>query len=302
MLSVKFSDLFLSKFYESHPIPPFPKLKKNPSLDPGSYHHLPDWFEGIQNGSFVLTLGYSEVGNYDWSTILHKPITHQRLLMDLPPIEFPIQIREEREGLTTREQTLEILRQMGDSQQEKMARKLVHYGVEVGLSSLSFKDFRIVQKEHQWGLVSFNPQIFQNPNALHSKETTMRILSASLMRGLSKKGDSRCPPLTDLEPIDQKISPFFNELKELHLQSTRYSFTKIFLSILSIGILPLFYLIQSAITSYKVKKLHKKLEKRSFITNPYIEHARRVNEVSIKIQNLLKDTKVVSSEPSIMVC
>jgi hypothetical protein len=302
MLSVKLSDLFFSQFYESHPITPFPKVKKNEILDPGSHHHLPDWFEGIQNGSFVLTLGYSEVGIYDWSTVLHRPITHQGLLMDLPPIEFPIQIKEQREGLRTKEQTLEILKQMGDSLQEKMARKLVHYGVAVGLSTLSFKDFRILQGDHQWGMVSFNPQIFQNPSALHSKETTMRIITISLMRELSINRGTRSASFMDLEPIDPKISPFFNQLKELHQQSIRYSFTKIFLSILSVGILPLYYLIQSAITLYKITKLYKKLEKRTFIVSPYIEQARRVNEVSIKIQHLLRDTKIISSEPNIMVC
>ena len=302
MLSIKFSDLFLSQFYESQPIPPFPKVKKSPTLDLESYHHLPDWFEGIHNGSFVLTLGCSELGIYDWPTILHKPITHQGLLMDLPPVQFPIQNVEEREGLTTKEQTLEMLGEMGDPLQEKMARKLVQYGVAVGLSTLSLKDFRIVQGSIQWGMVSFKPQIFQNPNALHSKQTTMRILTASLMRGLSKNGGTGCNILTDLEPMDPKISPFFNQLKELHQQSIRYSFTKVFLSILTVGILPLFYLIQSAISFCKIKQLKKKLEKRSFIASPYIEHARRIDEVSIKIQHLVKDTKVVPIEPKIIVC
>lgn len=302
MLSVKFSDLFFSQFYESNPIPPFPKVKKCVTLDPRLHHHLPDWFEGIHNGSFVLPLAYSEVGIYDWSTILHRPITHQGLLMDLPPIEFPIQLKEEREGLTTKEQTLEILGEMSDPLQEKMARKLVQYGVAVGLSTLSLKDFRIVQGSIQWGMVSFKPQIFQNPNALHSRETTMRILTASMMRELSKNGGTGCNLLTDLEPLDPKISPFFNQLKELNQQSVRYSFTKIFLSVLTIGILPLFYLIQSAINFCKISQLHKKLEKRAFIASPYVEHARRVNEVSIKIQHLLRDTKVVSIKPKIVVC
>lgn len=302
MLSVKFVDVFLSQFYESNPIPSFAKITKRNDSDPIILKDLPDVFEGIYNSSFVLTLANEDLRAFDWQAILHKPICRYGLLMDLPPITFPIQKQTERRGLTSQNQTLYVLGEMGENLQRKMARKLVHYAAAVGLARLSFENFRVLEKGCQWGLVCFDPKIFQNPDAKHSIETTTRILAVSLMRGLSATAPNGKNSYLKLEPVDPKISPFFDELKALYKQSIRYSFTKIFLSIISVGILPVYYAIRSAVICYKIQNLTKKLEKETLVKDLFLKQRRKICKISKQIQKLVGDTAVISSESQLIRC
>lgn len=283
MLSISFKELFWAEFYHESPLSPFP-LMKNPEQIDQKFHHISvEWFSQSENGTFVSSLPTKDLFKYDLRKHLCLKACQLRLFIDLPQLSLDPSNSLKRKNILSSEQTIQKIGEQSDDEQENLARTLLAFATEIGLSSLSFDDFRLTKGDNNWALVAFEPKIFQNPQILHSRETTQRFLATSLMKSLSNPYPDNPIDLKKLQPQSPRLAPFFSELKKIHEESRRLSITKIFLSIVSCGFLPLYYLMKCCWKFYQITRLKKKLLKLTFGKNPYTERAEKMLDCCIKM-------------------
>ena len=283
MVSISFRELFWAEFYQESPLSPFPLVKIPQQIDQKFHQISVEWFSQSENGTFVSSLPTKDLLKYDLRKHLCLKACQMRLFVDLPQPHLNPKDTSRRKNILSSQQTIQKIGEQSDDEQENLARSLLAYATEIGLSTLSFDDFRLTKGENNWALVAFEPRIFQNPQILHSRETTQRFLATSLMKCLSKPCSDNHMDLKKLQPQSPLIAPFFTELKKMHGESTRFSITKIFLSIVSCGFLPLYYLLKCCWKFYQITRLKKKLLKLTFGKNPYTERAEKMLDCCIQM-------------------
>jgi len=292
MVPVNFKELFLAEFYHESKLSLFP-LAKTQNKTEQSYNTIAvEWFSQSENGTFVSTLPVKDFTKYDLRKHLILKACEMRLFVDLPKTSSLILPPMERENVLSMSETLLKLGELSDDEQECLAKDLINYTTEIGLSSLSLRFFRLTKGENNWALLGFEPTIFQNPSVLHSRENTRRFLSMSLLKSLSKPLQENRIDVEKLEPQDTRLAPFFEEIKKIHKESTTFSITKIVLSIVSFGLLPLYYLIKCCWKFTQISRLKKRLLKLTFKENPYKERADKVLDCCIKMTQQLGSARI----------
>ena len=299
-------DLFFSHYQPTTLLTPIPLLKNPPPIDKKLDEEAVIWTEPTFNGLFTYSIPLKDFFKYNWTLGLLIPSKKLKMTVDLPvdlpDVEHPLRVPLERKGLLTTKQTMEKLKELSADDQEKLARSLIYYGTEIGLALLTFDHFRLLEKELRWGLVSVDPTIFQNPVTLHSKEGTRRILSKNLMRYLTQHEPALGAGAQKGGFLETKLEPFYEECKKIHAEASKINITKIVLSIISFGLLPLYYLVRSAIILKKSKDLIKKLEKQTLKIQLYKIRADKIYSYCKELQPLLGNTHLPMKEKEIVIC
>lgn len=292
MLPISFKELFFAQITHNTDLTPFP-LHKHPTKMEQKFDSISvEWFNPSENGTFVSTLPAKDLNKYDLKKHLYLKACQMRLFIDLPSFSATVSTPLERKNILSLSSTIEKISNLDNKTQETLARNLLEYTTEIGLSILSLEHFRLTKEQNNWALVAYEAKIFQNPQVLHSRECTKRFLAVSLMKSLSKPLSTYPIDPEKLEPQNSRLAPFFFEIKKNYKESTSFSLTKIVLCIVSCGLLPLYYLLKCCWKFYQISRLKKKLYKLTFGKNPYTERAEKTLDCCIKMTSQAGSAKL----------